>query len=167
MAEAQAAALPLREYETIYVLRPDLSKATLEKVAARVEDVVTREGGKLTLVENWGRRALAYPIEHQKRGVYVYVKYLGDGAVVAEVERNFRMLDEVMRFQTVKVADGIDPASVTVDAEALKFEAEDPPAEEEEGLTYEQELGLVEAPRSAERDRDERDIDEDDYEDDE
>jgi len=162
MAEAQAAALPLREYETIYVLRPDLSKATLEKVASRVEDVVNREGGKLTLVENWGRRALAYLIEHQKRGVYVYVKYLGDGALVAEIERNFRMLDEVMRFQTVKVSEGIDPANVVVDAEALKFEAEDPPAEEEEGLTYEQELGLVEGPRPADR---ERDRDADDYED--
>lgn len=162
MAEAQAAALPLREYETIYVLRPDLPKATLEKVASRVEDVVGREGGKMTLVENWGRRPLAYPIQHQKRGVYVYVKYLGDGAVVAEVERNFRMLDEVMRFQTVKVSDGIDPANVVIDAEALKFEAEEPPAEEEDGLTYEQELGLVEGPRQVDRDRD-RDVD--DYED--
>lgn len=168
MAEAQAAALPLKEYETIYILRPDLPKATAEKVAARVEDVVGREGGKLTLVENWGRRTLAYPIQHQKRGVYVYVKYLGDGATVAEVERNFRMLDEVMRFQTVKVSDGIDPASVTVDAEALKFEAEEPPAEEEEELTYEQQLGLVEGPRSLERERDDRDMDDDDdYEDEE
>lgn len=167
MAEAQAAALPLQEYETVYILRPDLAKATAEKVAARVEDVVSRERGKLTLVENWGRRALAYPIHHQRRGVYVYVKYLGDGATVAELERNFRMLDEVMRFQTVRLTDGIDPTTVTVDAEALKFEAEEPPAEEEEELTYEQQLGLVEGPRAVERDRDDRDADEEDYEDEE
>ncbi len=147
MTQAQAA-LPLREYETIYVLRPDLTKAVAEKVATRVEDVVGREGGKLTLVENWGRRSLAYDVQHYKRGHYVYIKYLGGGETVSELERNFRMLDEVMKFQTVKVADGIDPSTVQVDAEATKFEADEPSAEEEEvELTLEQELGLAEAPR--------------------
>lgn len=152
----------VREYETIYVLSPTTPKEASDKVASRVTEVLAREGGTLTLVENWGRRQLAYPVSKHRRGVYVYLKYTGGGAVVAELERNFRMLDEVMRFQTVKVSEGIDPANVVVDAEALKFEAEDPPAEEEEGLTYEQELGLVEGPRPADR---ERDRDADDYED--
>lgn len=155
MAEAQKAALPLREYESIYVLRPDLAKATLEKVAGRVEDVIGREGGKLTLVENWGRRALAYKVQKYTRGVYVYVKYLGDGKTVSELERNFRLLDEVMKFQTVKVADGINPADVAIDAEAVKFEAEEPPsAEDEPELTLEQQLGLVEGAKLPREERD-------------
>ena len=57
------AALPLREYESIYVLRPDLAKATAEKVLLALNDVIAREGGKLTLVENWGRRQLAYKVQ--------------------------------------------------------------------------------------------------------
>lgn len=168
MAEPAKQELPLREYEVIYILRADVSKETAERVATRVEDVIAREGGKLTRVENWGRRPLAYEINSSKRGVYVYVSYLGQGAVVAELERNFRLLDEVIRFQTVKVSD--NPGDVEIDAEAIKFEAVEPPAEgEEEELTIEQELGLVDGPRRF-RQREERhefdDLGDDDDEDD-
>lgn len=146
MAEAAKSELPLREYEVIYILRSDVTKETAERVATRVEDVVAREGGKLTRVENWGRRQLAYEIRGNKRGVYVYVRYLGDGALVAELERNFRMLDEVIRFQTVKISD--DPGEIQIDDEAIKFQAVEAVAEgEEEDLTLEQRLGLVEAPK--------------------
>ncbi len=147
MSEAAVAELPPRLYEAIYILRPDVSRDAAERVASRVQEVIARGNGQLTLVENWGRRPLAYEIQHSKRGVYVYINYQGDGALVAELERNFRMLDEVIRFQTVKLAEEAalsEPASVT-------FEAYDPPAEgEDEELTIEQELGLVQPPsRSA------------------
>ena len=69
-----------REYETIYVLRPDVAKDSQEKIAQRVGEAVTREGGKLTTIENWGRRQLAYAVKKVKRGVYVYAKYVGGGA---------------------------------------------------------------------------------------
>lgn len=168
MAEA-AQALPPREYEVVYILRPDIEKEKAEKVARRVEEVIAREGGTLTLVENWGRRPMAYEIQHQKRGNYVYINYLGDGALVAELERNFRLLDEVMRFQTVKVSN--EPGEVEVDASRIVFEASDPPAEgEEDDLTLEQELGLVQAPRGVRPDRgyddDMDDMDDDDEGDD-
>jgi small subunit ribosomal protein S6 len=145
MAEAAKKEHPLREYEVIYILRPDVTKETAEKVATRVSDVVQRLGGKLTRIENWGRRLLSYEINHSRRGLYVYVTYQGDGALVAELERNFRMLDEVIRFQTVKIGD--EAAHAEIDPETLKFEAEDAPLDEEEGLTLEQRLGLVASPR--------------------
>jgi small subunit ribosomal protein S6 len=144
MAEA-AKELRLREYEAIYILRADVMKEAAEKVALRVQEVVTREGGKLTRVENWGRRALAYEIGSNKRGIYVYVTYLGHGALVAELERNFRMLDEVIRFQTVKLHD--EPGDKEVDAEEVKFHALPDNVEDEEELTIEQQLGLVDGPR--------------------
>lgn len=146
MTQAANVGLPPREYEVIYILRPDLAKDTAERVAKRVDEVVAREGGTLTLVENWGRRPMAYELQHYKRGNYVYVNFLGNGALVAELERNFRLLDEVMRFQTIKLSD--DPGEVEVDETQVVFEAVEPPAEgEEEDLTLEQELGLVQAPR--------------------
>jgi small subunit ribosomal protein S6 len=148
MAEAAKAEFPPRSYEAVYILRPDLTKETAEKVALRVKEVIAREGGTLTLVENWGRRPLSYEIQHYKRGVYVYINYLGDGALVAELERNFRLLDEVMRFQTVKITD--DPEITEVDAELVKFEAVEPAVEgEDEEITLEQELGLVPMARGA------------------
>jgi len=143
--ETQAKETPkVREYESIYVLSPTTSKEASDKVAARVTEVLGREGSTLTLVENWGRRQLAYPVAKHRRGVYVYLKYTGGGAAVAELERNFRMLDEVLKFQTVKVRDDVDPGSLKVDEAAIKFESLEPPAEEELEETLEQQLGLAE-----------------------
>lgn len=60
MAVAQAALPPRqREYETIYLMRPDVTKESAGKIASRVDEVVKREGGKLMLVETWGRRQLS------------------------------------------------------------------------------------------------------------
>jgi small subunit ribosomal protein S6 len=154
----------VREYETIYVLNPSTPKDAADKVSGRVEEVMGREGGTLTLVENWGRRQLAYPVAKQRRGVYVYLKYTGGGAVVDELERNFRMLDEVLKFQTVKVRDDVDPRTVEVDVEAVKFESLEPPVEEEVEETLEQQLGLAEPLHGGLGSRADRDAEPDDDE---
>lgn len=141
---ANTETIRVREYETIYVMSPTTPKDASDRIAQRVAEVMGREGGRLTLVESWGRRQLAYPVSKHRRGVYVYLKYTGGGAVVDELERNFRMLDEVLKFQTVKVRDDVDPASVTVEEDAIKFESVEPPLEEEQEETLEQQLGLAE-----------------------
>src|SRR5438067_12247 len=92
-----------REYETIYVLRPDVDADGADKIGTRVGEVVGREAGRLTKVESWGRRRLAYDIAKHRRGVYVYLKYLGSGRTVSEVERNLRLSDGVIKYQTVLV----------------------------------------------------------------
>jgi len=142
MAQTQAAGLHAREYETIYILRPDVARESQEKIAQRMGEAVAREGGKLTTIENWGRRQLAYAVKKAKRGVYVYVKYVGGGAAVSEVERNLRMLDDVLKYQTVQVRDDVDAGTVVVDAESLKFEAVDLPGEDEVEETIERQLGF-------------------------
>ena len=162
MAQTQAAGLHAREYETIYVLRPNVAKDSQEKINQRVGEAVTREGGKLTTVENWGRRQLAYAVKKNKRGVYVYVKYVGGGAAVAEVERNLRMLDDVLKYQTVQVQADIDASTVAVDAEALKFEAVELPGEDEVEETIERKLGFEGGPERSSRD--ELPADDEDYE---
>lgn len=162
MAQTQAAGVHAREYETIYVLRPDVAKDSQEKIAQRVGEAVAREGGKLTTIENWGRRQLAYAVKKAKRGVYVYTKYIGGGAAVAEVERNLRMLDDVLKYQTVQVNDDIDASTVTVDAEALKFEPVELPGEDEVEETIERKLGFEGGPERSSRD--ELAADEEDFE---
>ena len=74
--------------------------------------------------------------------MYVYVKYVGGGAAVAEVERNLRMLDDVLKYQTVQVRDDVDASSLTIDAEALKFEPVELPGEDEVEETIERKLGF-------------------------
>jgi small subunit ribosomal protein S6 len=119
MAEAQAMTAA-REYETIYVLKPDAGKATSESIGARVLDVISKQHGALTRVENWGYRKLAYPVRKHGRGVYVYLKYVGDGALVSELERNLRLQDAVLKFQTVKISN--DAKAVLAKPDEIEFE---------------------------------------------
>ena len=163
MSEVKAGTPRVREYETIYILRPDVTRDGQEKVAQRLTEVLSREKGRLTSIENWGRRSLAYPVAKQKRGVYVYLKYLGAGGLVSELERNLRVLDDVMKFQTLQLRTDLEAESVTVNPEDVKFEAVEPPQPgEEEGERIEQILGFE---RSPDRARDDVDY-ADDYGDD-
>jgi small subunit ribosomal protein S6 len=151
MATQTAARARAREYETIYVLRQDVDPDSADKVATRVADVVARENGRLVKVETWGRRRLAYGVGKQKKGVYYYLKYLGTGGVVAELERNFRMLDSVLRFQTVQLREEVDVDSVVVDPEEVKFARLEPPPEDEHEESRERALGLVDQPEERPR----------------
>jgi len=135
-----------REYETIYVLRQDVDPDSADKVAHRVAEVIGRESGKLVKVETWGRRKLAYTVAKQRRGVYYYLKYLGGGAVVNELERNLRMLDNVLKFQTVLLRDDVVVDTVTIDPEEVKFARIEPAPEDEKEESREKALGLVDAP---------------------
>jgi small subunit ribosomal protein S6 len=146
----------LREYETIYVLRNDVDADTADKVAQRVTEVVDRENGRLVKFEAWGRRKLAYEVSKQRKGVYVYVKYLGKGGLVQELERNLRLADAVVKHLTVQLRDSVDPGSVEIDPEEVKVRRLELPPEEEEKISREKQLGLVEGERP-ERERREED----------
>jgi small subunit ribosomal protein S6 len=148
-----------KEYETIYVLRPDIDADTADKVQARVNEVVARETGTLMKVEAWGRRKLAYPVAKHKKGVYVYVKYVGKGGLVNELERNLKLLDSVLKFQTVLTKEDVDVAQITVDPEEVKLARLELPPEEEERESRERALGLLDVgpdmPRGPRPDREE------------
>ncbi len=140
-----------KEYETIYILRSDVDADTADRVQARVVEVVERGAGKLVKVEAWGRRKLAYPVKKQRRGVYVYVKYVGAGGLVQELERNLKLQDAVLKFQTVTLRDQVDVASLKVDPEEVKFARLELAPEAEQEESREKILGLVEAPEGAPR----------------
>lgn len=133
-----------KEYETIYVLRPDVDADTTEKVQHRVREVVERERGKLVKLEAWGRRRLAYPVKKQTKGVYMYVKYLGAGGLVSELERNLKLQDSVIKFQTVLLSDEVNLGAVTVNPDDIKIERLELAPDVEETESREKTLGLVE-----------------------
>jgi small subunit ribosomal protein S6 len=148
MAQSEASTSSLaREYESIYVLRPDVGRDSAEKISTRLQEVIRREGGTLTLVENWGRRQLAYAVSKRKRGVYVYLRYVGGGGLVAELERNLRMLDDVIKYQSVKLRDDVDIAALAIDPELVKFEPVQLPDDDEPEESYARSLGLEEPTR--------------------
>lgn len=112
-----------REYETIYILRPEATSEQLQQVNGRIRDVIEQAQGKLLRVENWGKRKLAYEIEKHHKGIYLYWRYLAPPALVAEVERNLRLMDLVIRFLSVKIDADVNPDARPTDVTGETFVA--------------------------------------------
>ncbi|HLL06410.1 MAG TPA: 30S ribosomal protein S6 [Myxococcaceae bacterium] len=110
MAETQAA-VRLREYETIFLVKPELTDDNVDRIKERVRGIVSREGGKVIRFTVWGKKKTLYPVGKQPRAIYVHTHFLGNSKLVAEVERNLRNIDEVTRYLSVKIADEVDPES--------------------------------------------------------
>lgn len=152
-----------REYETIYILKPNIDKDKADDVANRVAEAIKSNSGKVVEAELWGSRRLAYPINRHHRGTYVYVKYLSRGEAVAEIERQLRLVDSVIRYQTVVLRSQI-PLEGIDGAEGLELDFDLPFEADEPELSVERSLGL-DAPfaeRRGRRDRDDRDHGRDD-----
>jgi small subunit ribosomal protein S6 len=123
-----------REYETIFILRPDLANDAISAVNAKVRGVIEAGAGRLLKVENWGRRKLAYEVKKQLKGIYLFWRYLGDPGLVEEVERNLRLSDQVIRYYSVKVADNVDSATSTVEVTDESFANAAVPGPDEEAI---------------------------------
>jgi small subunit ribosomal protein S6 len=125
----------LREYETIYAMKPDLGDDVVEKFKERIRALVTREGGKVIKFAIWGKKKTHYEIAKATRAIYTHVHYLGPAKIVAEVERNLRMVDDVVRYQTVKIAEETDanrPVEQDIKLAGDVDQPERPPREERE-----------------------------------
>jgi small subunit ribosomal protein S6 len=93
----------VRTYEVVFVAAPTLTAEELESFITHVQGVVEGKNGKIVKVDNWGKRSLAYKIKKFRDAYYVVLTVEGDGAVIAELERRFRVTDYIMRFLTVRI----------------------------------------------------------------
>lgn len=112
-----AAGVRLREYETIFLVRPDLADDLVDKIVERMRGIVHRDGGKVIKVENWGKKKTAYEVKKNLRAIFVRFLYLGGTKAVAEFERNLRMTDDVLKYQSLKIADDVEAATRAVEAD--------------------------------------------------
>jgi small subunit ribosomal protein S6 len=125
MAEAKQQNL-VREYETIYLLRAETPDEQVEEIKERLRGVVQRQGGKVIRFTNQGKRKTAFPVAKNQKALYIHCLYVGKPGLVQELERNLKMIDTVTKFQSVKVADGVD-----FDARQVEADVKVAPTEEE------------------------------------
>lgn len=97
----------MREYELIYIIQPDATPEREKEIHSRIDDGIARAGGTFLLRDDWGKRKLAYEIRKFQKGHYVLVGFLGEGAIVDQLERGLRLDPDVLRFLTVKVQDEV------------------------------------------------------------
>jgi small subunit ribosomal protein S6 len=112
-----------REFETTMILRPDINKDGIADVVTRLQALYERNGGRMQKIDNWGLRTLAYPIQAHKKGIYLYVRYLGGSDIVKELERNLRIWDEVVRYLTVVIDGDVNPEARPSDVDDETLDA--------------------------------------------
>jgi small subunit ribosomal protein S6 len=95
----------MRKYETIFILHPELSEDDIKTVTTKAQDVISSYKGECFRMDDWGIRKLAYPIKKSARGRYYYLRFDGDSALIAELERRLRLDDKVLRYQSINITD--------------------------------------------------------------
>jgi small subunit ribosomal protein S6 len=103
----------MRRYETIYILRPNLSENEISTIIDNTTAILTSNGGAIIQLDKWGMRKLAYEIKKETLGYYVYCDYATNPAEGAEMERKFRIDDAVLKYMTIKLNDDISSDEVT------------------------------------------------------
>jgi small subunit ribosomal protein S6 len=90
-------------YETVFIARQDISGPQVDTLADQFAGIVAAQGGEVKKRESWGLRNLAYRIKKNRKGHYVLFNLDAPPAAVAEMERNMRINEDILRYLTVRV----------------------------------------------------------------
>jgi small subunit ribosomal protein S6 len=122
----------VNEYEILLLLDPELDETKQGEVVARTRELVERGGGTWDLHDVWGRRKLAYEIDHKGEGTYHLLQFTSDAATLDEISRVLRIDDAVMRHMPTRRIQGSPARPVAVSAQAREDAGTESPLEEEE-----------------------------------
>lgn len=102
----------MRPYEVMFILDASLEEDAISAVVDRATGLLSKDGGSTPRVDHWGRRRLAYEIEHRSEGYYVLIEATAEPAVVSELDRMFSLTDEVMRHKVIRIPDEVAAKAV-------------------------------------------------------
>lgn len=91
----------MRKYELMYIIRPDVEQEAVQATVEKFQGVISNGGGEITKHDVMGKRRLAYEIKKFRDGVYVLVNFTAEPAVVAELDRQLKIADEIIRHLVV------------------------------------------------------------------
>ncbi len=109
----------MNRYETIFIIEPDTGEEGRGQLIQKVKDIITNYNGALIEMDEWGTKKMAYEIRRKLRGYYVRADYCGSGDLIAEMERNFRIDDRILKFMTILLKEDTNPEKVRIELEEL------------------------------------------------
>jgi small subunit ribosomal protein S6 len=92
----------MRHYENLVIVKPTLTEEEIKNTIAQVEEIITSNGGEIVARDAMGMKKLAYPIEKNARGYFHVMYYKVAPSAISEIERRFRINEEILRFVTMK-----------------------------------------------------------------
>ena len=99
----------MRHYETIYIMNPNLAEEVNKEVIEKFSSLIQKHDGVVVKIDEWGSKRLAYQIKKNDYGFYVLADYCGGPEITAQLAREFKLDDRVLKYQTVKLEDNADP----------------------------------------------------------
>jgi small subunit ribosomal protein S6 len=118
-------------YETLFVVKPTLTEEEIAAQIAKMKDVLSKVDAELLATNDMGMRKLAYPVEKNDRGYYTVLFYKANGDAIAEIERNLKINEDILKFLTVKYTNKKELAEFDKQvAAANKSKAQEPAKEE-------------------------------------
>jgi small subunit ribosomal protein S6 len=132
----------MRKYETFFIIDPDLTEEAYTLAGEKLKGIVNGNGGEVLTYVPWGKKKLAYPVKKRTQGLYLLMEYCGGAQLVAELERNMRLDERVLKFITVKLEDRFDPEKEEVQeiATPAVLDEDEEMAEGEAGAMDEDEI---------------------------
>jgi len=110
----------MRRYETIYIVDPTIKDEDHQGVIKKFQNLIEKEKGVFIKVNEWGKQRLAYEIKNFDKGSYILMDYCGDSGITAKLERDLKLDDRILKYQTVKLADEVDPQELMREEQEAK-----------------------------------------------
>ncbi len=92
----------MNKYESVIIVNPNVDEDKLKDLENTITELVNKDG-KMDKVEELGKKKLAYEIKKNKEGIYVTFYFEGNPTLIAELERNYRIIDEIIKFIDIRV----------------------------------------------------------------
>jgi len=94
----------LRDYELVLIINPEVVEEKFDSIIDNASQLITNSGGLVSEVERWGKRRLAYPIEHFGEGTYVLTRFKLKPTISKELEASLRISEDVLRHLLIKLS---------------------------------------------------------------
>ena len=91
----------MNDYESVIIIRPNLDEVEIEGIITKITDLINQDG-EVTKVDKMGVKKLAYEISKCKEGYYITFDFEADPSIISELERNYRINENIIKFITVK-----------------------------------------------------------------
>ncbi|MBE7414657.1 MAG: 30S ribosomal protein S6 [Deltaproteobacteria bacterium] len=113
----------MNRYETVCIVRPDIAEDAIKGIIQKASSSLEGAGGTVIRVDEWGRKKLAYPIQKKGEGYYFVLQYMSSPEASKEIERLFKLSEDVLRYQTIRIIATKKAEEKTAEAPAAAAEA--------------------------------------------
>jgi small subunit ribosomal protein S6 len=90
-------------YESMVILNSSLSEDEIKSSVEKISDVITKSSGEVYKADNWGRRKLAYELNKNKMGTYIFYLFRAPSATIGKMESLFKVFDPVLKFMVIRL----------------------------------------------------------------